>query len=121
MPCAASPSRSQLRCEEETGGWTTIFARYSTISTPRDSGTTRRSLTVLDGGATWSRKRDCAPLLESALPRVPSGALVLAHDVTHPDYHGHLGAYRELVADRRRFRRTATIEVDPCDLEVTVV
>jgi predicted O-methyltransferase YrrM len=66
-------------------------------------------------------KRDYVPLLEAALPKLTSGSLVLAHDVTHPDYIGHLDDYRALVSDRSKFRRSATIEVDPCGLEVTLV
>jgi predicted O-methyltransferase YrrM len=78
-------------------------------------------LLYLDVDSVERGKRDYIPLLEAALPKLTPGSLVLAHDVTHPDYIDHLNDYRALVADRSKFRRSATIEVDPCGLEVTLV
>jgi predicted O-methyltransferase YrrM len=60
-------------------------------------------------------------LLEKAAPHLHAGSLVLAHDVTHPFYCTDVGPYLRAVRDRRRFRKTATLEIDPCGLEVTLV
>jgi len=66
-------------------------------------------------------KRMYADLLRIAITRLAPGALVLAHDVTHPFYIKDVADYQKMVRDRRLFRMTATLEIDPCGLEVTLV
>ena len=66
-------------------------------------------------------KRMYADLLNAALPSLRHGALVLAHDVTHPFYVQDVASYQSLVRDRRLFQKTATLGLDPCGLEVTLV
>ncbi|MFL6127730.1 MAG: O-methyltransferase [Mycobacteriales bacterium] len=77
-------------------------------------------LLYLDVDSPEEGKRGYAPLLTAALPRLAPGALVLAHDVTHPFYRDDVAPYLALTRDREHFRRTATVEVDPCGLEITV-
>jgi len=50
-----------------------------------------------------------------------AGALVVAHDITHPWFQADLSGYRTLVKDRSLFTASATLGVDPCGLEVTMV
>lgn len=78
-------------------------------------------LLFLDVDAAETGKKMYAELLRKAVPKLGPGALILAHDVTHPYYRDDVSGYRELVRDRSVFRRTATLEIDPCGLEVTVV
>lgn len=65
-------------------------------------------------------KRAYAPLLAAARPLLAPGALVLAHDVTHPYYLDDVAPYRAMTRDKTLFRRTALLELDPCGLEVTL-
>ena len=78
-------------------------------------------LLYIDVDSAETGKRMYADLLRAAVPLLAPGALVLAHDVTHPFYLEDVASYQSLVRDRRQFRRTATLEIDPCGLEVTVV
>jgi predicted O-methyltransferase YrrM len=78
-------------------------------------------LLYIDVDSEQAGKSAYAGLLENAVPRLRPGALVLAHDVTHPFYREDVAPYLEAVRDRRRFRKTATLEIDPCGLEVTLV
>jgi predicted O-methyltransferase YrrM len=58
-------------------------------------------------------------LLETAWPRLPSGALVLAHN-SH-NAADSLGPYLEQVRDPGRFRESVNVVLDPEGLEVSVV
>jgi predicted O-methyltransferase YrrM len=78
-------------------------------------------LLYIDVDSAETGKCGYADLLRAALPLLAPGALVLAHDVTHPFYLEDVASYQSLVRDRRQFRRTATLEIDPCGLEVTLV
>lgn len=77
-------------------------------------------LLYLDVDSPEEGKRGYAPLLTAALPRLAPGALVLAHDVTHPFYRDDVAPYLSMTRDRELFRRTATVEVDPCGLEISL-
>jgi predicted O-methyltransferase YrrM len=78
-------------------------------------------LLYIDVDSERNGKSAYSVLLEKAFPRLRSGSLVLAHDVTHPFYREDAAPYLAMVRDKRRFRKTATLEIDPCGLEVTVV
>lgn len=65
-------------------------------------------------------KRDYHDLLRRSEERLNTNALVLAHDVTHPFYVEDVADYQQAVKDKSRFRRTATLHIDPCGLEVTM-
>lgn len=78
-------------------------------------------LLFIDVDSEKDAKASYAPLLEKARPKLAPGALVLAHDITHPWFAKDMVPYRALVADRSRFRSSATLEIDPCGLEVTLV
>jgi predicted O-methyltransferase YrrM len=75
----------------------------------------------IDVDSEESGKRMYADLLRMAITRLAPGALVLAHDVTHPFYIKDVADYQKMVRDRRLFHMTATLEIDPCGLEVTLV
>lgn len=78
-------------------------------------------LLFIDVDSETDGKASYAALLRQAHPKLAPGALVLAHDITHPWFRGDMVPYRELVADRGLFRSSATLEIDPCGLEVTLV
>ncbi len=78
-------------------------------------------LLYIDVDSEHNGKTAYADLLERAVPYLSPGALVLAHDVTHPYYREDVQPYLEAVRDRRVFRKTATLRIDPCGLEVTLV
>lgn len=78
-------------------------------------------LLYLDVDSEERGKSDYVGLLRRAEGRLAAGALVLAHDVTHPYYVDDIAPYRQAVRDKSRFRRTATLHIDPCGLEVTLV
>ena len=78
-------------------------------------------LLYLDVDSAEHGKRDYLGLLRRAQDRLAPGAPVLAHDVTHPYYLDDVAPYQEAVRDKARFRRTATLHIDPCGLEVTLV
>lgn len=78
-------------------------------------------LLYLDVDSEERGKRDYLGLLRAAEPKLAPGALVLAHDVSHPYYVDDCRPYREAVRDKSRFPRTATLTLDPCGLEVTLV
>lgn len=78
-------------------------------------------LLYLDVDSEQRGKSDYLGLLRGAEGRLAEGALVLAHDVTHPYYLADVAPYQEAVRDKSRFRRTATLGIDPCGLEVTLV
>ncbi len=78
-------------------------------------------LLYIDVDSEQAGKIAYANLLERAVPHLTPGALVLAHDVTHPYYRADVQSYLELVRDRRIFRKTATLGIDPCGLEVTLL
>lgn len=78
-------------------------------------------LLYLDVDSDKRGKRDYLGLLERAEEHLADHALVLAHDVTHPFYVQDVAGYQQAVRDRSRFRRTATLRIDPCGLEITLV
>jgi predicted O-methyltransferase YrrM len=78
-------------------------------------------LLYIDVDSEQAGKSEYGDLLERARPHLPPGALVLAHDVTHPYYQQDVQPYLDAVRDRRLFRKTATLGIDPCGLEVTLV
>jgi predicted O-methyltransferase YrrM len=78
-------------------------------------------LLYIDVDSEDAGKTAYADLLERAVPHLTPGALVLAHDVTHPYYREDVQPYLDAVRDRSVFRKTATLRIDPCGLEVTLV
>lgn len=78
-------------------------------------------LLYIDVDSEHAGKTAYADLLERAVPYLAPGALVLAHDVTHPYYREDVQPYLDAVRDRQVFRKTATLGIDPCGLEVTLV
>lgn len=78
-------------------------------------------LLYLDVDSEHDGKSSYADLLARAFPHLAPGSLVLAHDVTHPFYEEDVASYLTAVRDRRNFRKTATLRIDPCGLEVTLV
>jgi predicted O-methyltransferase YrrM len=78
-------------------------------------------LLYIDVDSEDAGKSAYAGLLERAVPHLAPGALVLAHDVTHPYYREDVQPYLDAVRDRRVFQKTATLGIDPCGLEVTLV
>jgi predicted O-methyltransferase YrrM len=86
-----------------------------------DGDSTPIDLLFLDVDSPETGKSGYTPLLERALPRLAPGALVVAHDVIHPWFAEDLRPYADLVRDTERFRLTATLDIDPCGLEVTLV
>lgn len=77
-------------------------------------------LLYLDVDSQERGKRDYHDLLRRSEERLNKNALVLAHDVTHPFYVEDVADYQQAVKDKSRFRRTATLHIDPCGLEVTM-
>ena len=75
----------------------------------------------LDVDSTEEGKRGYVRLLRGIRPKLASGALVVAHDITHPWFVKDLAGYKELVRDRSLFTASATLSVDPCGIEVTMV
>ncbi len=78
-------------------------------------------LLYIDVDSEQDGKTAYSVLLEKAMPHLRPGSLVLAHDVIHPFYRADVGPYLKAVKDRGRFQKTATLEIDPCGLEVTLV
>jgi len=78
-------------------------------------------LLFLDVDSPSEGKAGYARLLLAIRPKLASGALVVAHDITHPWFQADLSGYRTLVKDRSLFTASATLGVDPCGLEVTMV
>jgi predicted O-methyltransferase YrrM len=78
-------------------------------------------LLYIDVDSEHAGKTAYADLLERGVPHLAPGALVLAHDVTHPYYREDVQPYLDAVRDHRVFRKTATLGIDPCGLEVTLV
>ena len=78
-------------------------------------------LLYIDVDSDDAGKTAYADLLGRAVPHLTPGALVLAHDVTHPYYREDVQPYLDAVRDRSVFRKTATLGIDPCGLEVTLV
>ncbi len=78
-------------------------------------------LLYIDVDSEHAGKTAYADLLARAVPHLAPGALVLAHDVTHPYYRADVRPYLDAVRDRSVFRKTATLGIDACGLEITLV
>lgn len=78
-------------------------------------------LLLLDADSATDRKAVYESLLDAALPWLPPGSVVLAHDTALPLFAGDLAGYLRRTRDRSVFAASAHLAVDPCGLEMSVV
>ncbi len=65
-------------------------------------------------------KSDYAPLLQKWLPKLASGAMVLAHDPLVPKFKDDFKAYYLLVQKKDLFTTTLTLPIDECGIEISI-
>ncbi|MFD2370644.1 O-methyltransferase [Brevibacillus sp. GCM10020057] len=59
------------------------------------------------------------PLLEKWLPKLRTEAIILAHDSSVPKFAEDFKKYHEFVRDTKRFRKSVSLPLDKCGIEVT--
>ncbi|MEW4370223.1 O-methyltransferase [Paenibacillus kandeliae] len=65
-------------------------------------------------------KSDYAPLLQQWMPKLATGAIVLAHDPLVSKFKNDFEAYHELVQQKDLFLSTLTLPIDECGVEISI-
>lgn len=110
----ADRNLSYLICGADVGVATTDAVQDLQMSGPSID------MLFIDVDSPEGRKVAYLDILERAVPRMPAGALVLAHDPLVPVFAGDFRKYFQYIEAEPRFGPTNTLPLDDCGISVTV-